>query len=143
MWKCVVSWLPPSTRWVENRSVEDKEKTVTVSSSVSNITHQDEAGIFVLQLSQRGAVPEGRVQLLQVQRSPQAPVAQRGVTLVLALSLLSLDHLGQMDLKDRVSKNRAVTTVVTLKLRCLKMLCEKRYIYTYVCMYIHIFKNRH
>lgn len=52
------------------------------------------------QLSQRGAVPEGRVQLLQVQRSAQAPVAQRGVTLVLALSLLSLDLLEQMDLKD-------------------------------------------
>lgn len=117
--------------------MEDREKTVTVSSSVPNITHQDEAGIFVLQLSQRGAVPEGRVQLLQVQRSTQAPVAQRGVTLDLALSLLSLDHLGQMDLKDWVSKNRAVTTVVTLKLRCLKMLCEKIYIYTYVCMYIH------
>ncbi len=104
MWKCVVSRLPPSTRYGESRSVEDREKTVTVSSSVSNITHQDEAGIFVLQLFQRGAVPEGRVQLLLVQRSAQAPVAQRGVTLLLALSLLSLDHLGQMDLKDWVSK---------------------------------------
>lgn len=104
MWKCVVSWLPPSTRYGESRSVEDREKTVTVSSSVPNITHQDEAGIFVLQLFQRGAVPECRVQLLQVQRCAQAPVAQRGVTLLLARSLLSLDHLGQMNLKDWVSK---------------------------------------